>query len=107
MTEWAVLVEETVRRQDDYLWLLHDGQKVADRAAGIALASELAMDHEPKALVGEAGRAVFRVNETEWLVVVDGTMGTRGGIGGKVHFRITVAEVIGEFAAPQQPFGAV
>jgi NAD(P)H-hydrate repair Nnr-like enzyme with NAD(P)H-hydrate epimerase domain len=106
MTQWAVLIEETVRRHADYLWLLHDGQKVADRDAGITLASELSLNHEPSALVGEVGRSVFRVNETEWLVVVDGVFGTGGTPGGKVHFRITVAELVGDYAAPQ-PFGTL
>jgi hypothetical protein len=50
---------------------------------------------------------VFRVNETEWLVVVDGTIGTGRAPGGKVHFRITVAELVGEYAAPQQPFSTL
>lgn len=95
MANWAVLIEQNTRVGEYDSWSLYDGHRVADRAAGVELAGELALSHSPGGGTKEFGRSVFQVSESEWLVVVEGRWKE------KVTFRLTIAEHIGDYPAPK------
>ena len=95
MTQWAVLIEQNKRVGEYDSWTLHEGRRVADRAEGVELAEELALSHHPGLGTTELGRSVFRVSESEWLVVVEGRWQD------KVSFRLTIAEHVGDYPAPK------
>ena len=96
MAQWAVLIEQNTRVGDHDSWVVDEGHKVADREAGLELVEELMLSHHPgRFMTNEIGRSVFKVSDAEWLVVVEGRWKE------KASFRLTLAEHVGDFAAPK------
>ena len=99
MTQWAVLIEQNEvfnRLGDTYArWMVAEGREAADRDDAVALAEELATSHNPGIGTEEIGRSVFRVSESELLVVVESAWKE------KRSFRLTIVEHVGDYQAPR------
>jgi len=92
MSSWWVVLEETRGSGDRRAWTLSWSAPVGDRDSAAAEALRLAHEHVPAYPWSPTKRQVLRVGEDGYLVVVDGKAS-------RFHFRVTLAEAVGDSGA--------
>ena len=92
MSRWWVVLEETRGSGNQRVWSVSLSVLVGDRDAAAAEALRLAHEHVPAYPWSPTNRQVLRVGEDGYLVIVDGKAS-------RFHFRVTLAEAVGDSGA--------
>ena len=90
LTEWHVLVEETVGvGRESHRWMFTRTWPCANREEALRLGVRVAGEYKPEHPMSPKDRRIFQVGEDSWLVQVTGATAD-------FHFRVSVARLLGE-----------
>ncbi len=91
ITEWQVLLEETVGvGMNMYRWKLTRAVPCADEDEARGLAWEMAEEYHPEHPLSPQGRRIYEVGTGSWLVHVPGASTD-------FHFRVTAARLVAAY----------